>query len=457
MHLLGPDRVLTHTAQLVPYSYDATPFYQCMPQAVVRPVTAQEVARVLRWCSAHGVPVVPRGSGSGLSGGAVPVEGGVVLDLKGMDRILEIDRDNLTATVEPGVTTLRLGEEVARYGLFYPPDPGSYVVSTLGGNVAECSGGMRGLKYGVTRDYVLALEAVLPSGEIIHTGSKNAKDVAGYDLTRLLVGSEGTLAVITQITLRLLPKPESRRTALALFDDMQQAAHAVSRILQDPIVPATLEFMDRTTLEVVEEFAHLGMPTDVEALLLMQQDGPAPVVDRDMERMAEICRREGARQVRVAADEEEGQRFLAARRATLPALARRRPTIVLEDATVPRSRLAEMVGRIQDIARRHGVQMATFGHAGDGNLHPTALADGRDAQERERVQLAFADIFQAALDLGGTITGEHGVGLAKAPYMVRRFDAATLEAMRAVKRAFDPQGILNPGKIFPPDHPEERR
>lgn len=446
---VGDAHVQSQPARLLPYSYDATARYQHLPDAVVRPGTRDEVQAVLRILSEARIPVTTRGSGSGLSAGAVPVHGGVVLEMNRMNALLEVDRENLTATFGPGLVTSALSRVIEPLGLMYPPDPGSTVVSSLGGNVAECAGGMRALKYGVTRDYVLGLEAVLASGEVIRTGGKSTKDVAGYDLTRLLVGSEGTLAVVTEITVRLVPVPEDQGTALAVFADLATAARAVARIVAARIVPATLEFLDGTTVRVVEDFAHVGLPKGAGAVLLMQQDGAGEVVSRDLAAMVEICRAQGATDVRQAADRGEAARLMAARRATLPALARLRPTTILEDATVPRSRLAEMVAEVEAIAKRHDVFMATFGHAGDGNLHPTALTDARNAAEIERVERTFDEIFRTALRLGGTLTGEHGVGLAKQAYMAERFSPATLALMRRIKAAWDPDDILNPGKIFP--------
>lgn len=415
---------------------------------MVFPTSTAQVRQVVRLAAQYGVPIVSRGSGTNLSGGTVPVSGGIVLALTRMNRILEIDEANLTATVEPGVITAELHRAVEARGLFYPPDPGSQAISTIGGNLAENAGGLRGLKYGVTGDYVMGLEVVLANGEVIETGGKNVKDVAGYDLTRLFVGSEGTLGIITRATFKLLPLPEFRRVALATFSELEAAACSVSAIIAARVIPATLEFLDRGTIEAVEAYAHVGLPGDVEAMLLMAQDGPQAAVDRDVERMSEICRQQGALDVQIAATPADGDRIMAARRYALSALARRRPTTILEDATVPRSRLAEMVRAIQAAARRHGVEICTFGHAGDGNLHPTCLTDERDAEEMERVEAAFDEIFAAAVELGGTITGEHGVGLAKREYLPWRLSPAAIGVMRVIKQALDPQGLLNPGKIF---------
>lgn len=446
--IVGEQHVLHSPADLAAYAYDATPLYRSLPTVVVFPGSTADVQAILALASSRGIPVIPRGSATNLSGGTVAINGGIMLVMTRMARILEIDAANLTATVQPGVTTAALAKEADARGLFYPPDPGSQVVSTIGGNVAENAGGLRGLKYGVTRDYVMGLEAVLPTGETIRTGGKNAKDVAGYDLTRLLVGSEGTLAVITEVIVKLIPKPASKRACLALFDDLEKAAHTVARIIENRIIPCTLEYMDRGTVKAVEDFAHVGLP-DCEALLFIEQDGPQAVVDADIELVGKICREEGARDVKVAATPEEGTKLAEARRFALSALARLRPTTVLEDATVPRSRLAEMVRFIADTARRYNLEICTFGHAGDGNLHPTCLTDERDHEEIERVEKAFAEIFDKALAMGGTITGEHGVGVAKQDYLEWKAGAAGIEVMRRLKAAFDPAGILNPGKVLP--------
>nr|MBO2469691.1 glycolate oxidase subunit GlcD [Bacillota bacterium] len=448
---VGAAHVRDDPEALLAYSYDATPLFQAMPAAVVFPGNTEEVAAVLRIASRHRIPVVPRGSGTNLSAGTVPVEGGIVLVLTRLNRILEIDEENLTATVQPGVVTQHLHEAVEARGLFYPPDPGSMRISTIGGNIAECAGGLRGLKYGTTKDYVLGLEAVLMSGEVMRTGGKLVKDVAGYDLTRLLVGSEGTLAVITEATLRLLPKPEHRKVMSALFDDLYSAARAVSRIIAHRIIPCTLEFMDQATVQVVEDYMRIGLPTDIAAFLLIEQDGPEEVVERDLQRIAAICEDSGAREIRVAATEEEGEALRTARRTALSALARLRPTTILEDATVPRAQIAPMVERIAQIAKKYDLLICTFGHAGDGNLHPTCPTDARNAEEIARVEQAFKEIFAAAIELGGTVTGEHGVGAVKAPYLEWKVGPTGLEVLRGIKHAFDPEGLLNPGKIFPPD------
>jgi len=433
------------------YSYDATPNFQSMPDAVMSPRNSAEVSQILKVCNEYKIPIVPRGSGTNLCAGTCPTEGGIVLLFKHMNQILEIDEENLTITVQPGVITLDLINKVEEKGLFYPPDPSSMKISTIGGNINENSGGLRGLKYGVTRDYVIALEVVLPNGDIIRTGGKLAKDVAGYDLTRLFVGSEGTLAVITEATLKLIPMPETKQTMLALYQDLSAAANSVSKIIANKIIPTTLEFLDQPTLKVVEEFAQIGLPTDVKAVLLIEQDGPPEIVERDLLKMAEVCKQEKAVSIQVAASEEEADALRTARRAALSAIARLAPTTILEDATVPRSEIAKMVQAINEITEKYDLTICTFGHAGDGNLHPTCATDARNHEEMERVEKAFEEIFEKAIALGGTITGEHGVGAMKAPYLEWKLKEEGIAAMKAIKNAFDPNNIMNPGKVFAKD------
>jgi len=364
-----------------------------------------------------------------------------------MNRILEVDPANLTLLTEPGATTLQIAEAAAAVGLFYPPDPGSMKISTIGGNVAENSGGLRGLKYGITRNYVMGLEVVLPDGEILFTGNKCVKDVAGYSLKDLFIGSEGTLGVITRILLRLIPQPAAKQTLVATFDAMDAAAQTVSDIIAAKIIPCTLEFLDRTTLRCVEDYAKIGLP-DCEALLLMETDGhPAQVAD-EAARMEEIAKTNGCLAIRRAADEAEANALAGARRSAFSALARVAPTTILEDATVPRSELARMIRFVDQVAKKHRLRIGTFGHMGDGNLHPTFLTDERNTQEMHRVHLAFREIFDEAIRLGGTITGEHGVGVAKKEFLPKFLGDASMRVMRGLRRELDPQGILNPGKMF---------
>jgi glycolate oxidase len=445
--LLGSDLVLTAPEDLLVYAFDGTAALQQQPGCVVFARDTADVQAVLRLAQRTGIPVVTRGSGTGLSGGSLPVPGCIVLCMVRMNRILEVDRANLTLLTEPGATTVQIAEAAAAVGLFYPPDPGSMKISTIGGNVAENSGGLRGLKYGITRNYVMGLEVVLPDGEILFTGNKCVKDVAGYSLKDLFIGSEGTLGVITRILLRLIPQPAAKQTLVATFDAMDAAAQTVSDIIAAKIIPCTLEFLDRTTLRCVEDYAKIGLP-DCEALLLMETDGhPAQVAD-EAARMEEIARANGCQQIRRAADEAEANALAGARRSAFSALARVAPTTILEDATVPRSELARMIRFVDQVAKKHRLRIGTFGHMGDGNLHPTFLTDERNTEEMHRVHQAFQEIFDEAIRLGGTITGEHGVGVAKKEFLPKFLGDASMRVMRGLRRELDPQGILNPGKMF---------
>jgi glycolate oxidase len=445
--IVGHGHVLDARGDLEAYSRDATPLFQALPDVVVLPASTEEVAAVLRVATANRIPVIPRGAGTNLAAMTVPVHGGIVLALTRMDRIIEVSPAELLAVCEPGVTTAELAAAAATAGLLYAADPGSRTVSTVGGNVATCAGGLRGLKYGVTRNYVLGVEVVLATGEILRTGGRLWKDVAGYDLTRLLTGSEGTLGVITELTLALLPMPATSRTGVAYFDTLSDAGRAVAAILAAGVVPGTLEFLDRRCIGAVEDSTHMGLDRSAGALLLFGDDGRPDAVEWALGRMAEVCDNIGAHAVTLARDIAESDALLAARRCALPALARLAPVSMLEDATVPRPRLAEMVDRIDAIAARYELICATFGHAGDGNLHPTICFDPEEDGITEHVQRAFGEIFRTAMELGGTITGEHGVGSAKLPYLEERLGAAQIALLRRIKSAFDPAGILNPGKL----------
>jgi glycolate oxidase len=446
--VLDADAVLTAKEDLIPYSFDGTAAHQEMPGAVVFPRSTGQVAAVLKVAHESGTPVVTRGTGTSLSGGSLPVPGCVVMSLVRMDQIKEVDRANLTLLTEAGASTLAVAEAAEAAGLFYPPDPASMKISSIGGNVAENSGGLRGLKYGVTRNYVMGLEVVLADGEVIWTGNKCVKDVAGYSLKDLFVGSEGTLGVITQVLLKLIPKPEAKRTLVATYARMDQAAQTVSDIIAAQIIPCTLEFLDRTTIHCVDDYAKIGLPRDCEALLLMETDGPAALVEAEAARMEEIARQNECKEIRVAKDAAEAEQLASARRTAFSALARVSPTTILEDVTVPRSELAHMVRFVAEVAKRHDLRVGTFGHMGDGNLHPTFLTDERDEAAMQRVEAAFEEIFDEAIRLGGTITGEHGVGVAKKRFLAKQAGEAGLRVMRELRRVLDPKGILNPGKVL---------
>lgn len=444
---VGSDHVRGDAGTLLTYATDSTPLQRGRPNLVVFPGSTEEVAAVLRLADEARVPVIPRGSGTNLSGGTVAHLGGIVLALTRMNRLLEIDEADLVGVCQPGVRTIELADAAAEKGLLFPPDPGSHTTATLGGNVAECSGGLRALKYGVTRDYVLGVEAVLATGEVIRSGGRLVKDVAGYDLRRLLCGSEGTLAVMTEITLRLVPAPETSATGMAYFSDLAAAGRAVSQVLTSGVLPVTLEFLDNVCIGAVEDYARIGLDTEAGALLIFGQDGNANAIERDMDRMARACEAEGATAVRIARSATEAAEVLEARRAVLPSLSRLRPLTILEDATVPRSKIAEMVHYIQAVAARHGLMIGTFGHAGDGNLHPTVVLDPADEDAVRRAFMAFDEIFAKAIELHGSITGEHGIGIVKLPHLERQLGAEHVALLRRIKTAFDPHGILNPGKL----------
>jgi len=446
--IVGEASVLTRPEDVIPYSFDGTAALRQRPEAVVFPRTTEHVARCVVLAGTSAVPIVVRGSGTGLSGGSVPVPGGLVLCLARMDSVLAVDAKNLTLRAQAGATTQRIDEAAAVHGLFYPPDPGSARISTIGGNVAENSGGLRGLKYGVTRDYVMALEVVLADGRIVRLGTHCVKDVAGYSMKDLFIGSEGTLGVVTEVVLKLVPRPLARQTMLAVYDRLEDAAETVSAMIAAKLVPCTLEFLDQMTIRCVEDYAHVGLPVDCSALLLMETDGhPAAVAD-EANQMAQIARSHRARDVRIAHDAAEATALAAARRNAFSALARVKPTTILEDVTVPRSELAAMVRFIADTAGSHDLLVGTFGHMGDGNLHPTFLVDERNADEMRRVHLALDAIVTETIRLGGTITGEHGVGLAKKQWLRQQVGNDSYALMRQVKQTFDPHGLLNPGKVF---------
>jgi glycolate oxidase len=446
--ILGQERVLWEREHLVTYGFDGTATLYSEPGCVVLPKTTAEVRQVAEYAAEYKIPIVTRGSGTGLSGGSVPIPGCIVLCLAQMDQVLELDPKNLTIHVESGVITQKVAELADAAGLLYPPDPGSMRISTIGGNVAENSGGLRGLKYGVTRDYVMGLEVVLANGQAISLGNKCVKDVAGYSMKDVFIGSEGTLGIITRVLLQLVPKPQARKTMLASFQKMDKAADTVSAIIAAKIIPCTLEFLDRITIHCVEEYAQIGLPMDAEAILLIETDGHVVVVEEEASRMEEIAREHGATAVQVAKSGEEAARLTTARRVAFSALARRSPTTILEDATVPRSELAAMIRFIQGVSIKYGLTIGTFGHMGDGNLHPTFLTDEKNTAEMAKVEKAMVEIFEHAVKLGGTITGEHGVGLAKKPFLANAVGDASLELMRQLKRTLDPNNLLNPGKIF---------
>ncbi|KPK27940.1 MAG: glycolate oxidase subunit GlcD [Nitrospira bacterium SG8_3] len=445
--IVGQENLTTRHDDLTNYSSDATKL-EFMPDAVAFPGAAEQISRILLLANREYFPVIPRGAGSGTSGGALAVMGGLVLAMNRFNRILSIDQDNLIVKTEPGVITAHLQEEVEKLGLFYPPDPASINISTIGGNVAECAGGLRAVKYGVTRDYVLGLEVVLPTGEIMKTGVETAKGVVGYDLTRLIVGSEGTLAVITSVTLRLIPKPATKKTMMAFFHHISSSVQTVSDIIRNKIVPTTLEFMDRLSIDCVRNEMGLPIPDETAALLLIEVDGDEDLTARDAKRVQEICVRSGAILFQAASGKEEAERLWQARRDLSPALLKLRPGKVSQDIVVPRSRLSELIAFLEQLSQKYQLPIPAFGHAGDGNIHVNIMLDKSVPKEVENATAAVKDLFRKVIEMGGTISGEHGIGITKAPYMEMEISGPALELMSRLKKAFDPNGILNPGKIF---------
>lgn len=447
--ITGKDGVLSTPEDLAVYGYDGT-FEDHRPDMVVLPRTTEQVSQVVALAARERIPLVTRGMGSGLAAASVPFQGGIALAMTRMNHILEIDRVNATAHVEAGVVTADLQTAVEKLGLFYPPDPSSNRHSTIGGNIACNAGGPRCLKYGVTGDYVLGLTVVLADGRVLRTGNKCIKDVVGYDLNALFTGSEGTLGVITEAILRLISKPRFARTALVEFATLADASRTVNAILSAGIVPATLELMDETAIACIEEALHLGLPLDVEATLLIEADGADEAsVLREIEAVARICQESGERQVKVARDEAERAKLWQARRSVSPALARKAPNKLGEDITVPRSAIPEAVRLLKAISAKYGLPIVIFGHAGDGNLHPNILFDKRDPAQWAKVEQMVKEEFTAALELGGTLSGEHGVGALKRPYMEQALGPVSLEIQKRIKAALDPLNILNPGKVFP--------
>ncbi|SMB99363.1 glycolate oxidase [Thermanaeromonas toyohensis ToBE] len=444
--IVGRDRVFTNLEDRLCYAYDAT-FVEHLPDVVVKPASTEEVARILELAHREGIPIHPRGAGTGLSGGSVPLGGGIALVMTEMREIRKIHREDMLAVVAPGVVTAHLHRAAEACGLFYPPDPSSSEFCTIGGNVATGAGGPRGLKYGVTRDYVLGLEVVLADGSVIRTGGRTIKNATGYDLTRLFTGSEGTLGVITEIIVRLLPLPSTVRTLLAVFKDLAQAGEAVTAILTSGIVPRTLEIMDQISIALVEKFSPCGLPLDAAAVLLIETDGQKEQAEREAEEIHTLLTRQGA-EVTLAKNPEEADKLWKARRAVSPAIAKIKPTKISEDVTVPRSQIPTMIRRLGEIRQKYNIDLVIFGHAGDGNLHPNIACDRRDQGEMRRVEQAIAEILNAALELGGTLSGEHGIGVLKAPFLLSDLGSGGWIAMKKIKQSLDPKGILNPGKIF---------
>ena len=443
----GKPNVTKEKEELLCYSYDATG-NSFLPDAVVFPESEEEVARILKLASKEKLVVVPRGAGSGMTGGAVPVKGGLVIVTSRMNKIFDVDENNFLVRVQPGVIVSDIHKTVEEKGLFYPPDPASSSVCTIGGTIGECAGGPRAVKYGVTRDYVLGLRAVLPSGEVIQTGVATVKGVAGYDLTRLIVGSEGTLAVVTQITLKLLPLPATIKTMAVFFDTVQKAAKTVSGIMRETVVPRCVEYMDEACLDLVKDYFSFDLPENTKALLIIELDGDVSSVEKDAQNIKTLCFSYDALDVIVAKDQTEAQKLWDARKALSPVLYKIATNKINEDIVVPIDKIPDMVQVTQKIQKTSGLKVVSFGHAGDGNIHCNIMYNKANENELKRAEKAVDELFDATLSLGGTITGEHGVGMTKMKYLPREIGATQIELMKGIKRVFDPQNILNPGKIF---------
>ncbi|KMY54028.1 FAD-binding protein [Bacillus sp. FJAT-27231] len=446
--IVSEERIFLDLAERYSYSYDAS-FGEYLPEIAIQPISAEEISQLVKLANKYIIPVYPRGAATSLSGGPLPVKGGMVLDMTRLNKKLMIDRENLLAIVSPGVITADIHKKAEEAGLFYPPDPSSSNVSTIGGNLLENSSGPKGLKYGTTKEYVIGLEVVTPTGEIIHTGGKTVKNVTGYDLTRLIVGSEGTLGIVTEAILRLIPKPQARKTLLASFDRLVDSGHAITNILSAGVLPSAMELMDNACIRAVENFSPSGLPLDAEALIIVEVDGHPTALEEEIKRCEFICLQAGATNVRVAQNEEERMSIWKARKMVSPAITQIGPTKISEDATVPRSQIPAMMERLKEIREKYQLNLVVFGHAGDGNLHPNIITDKRNIEEMKRVEDAVSEIFEAAVSLGGTLSGEHGIGTLKAPYMEMELGKDGLMMMKKIKQAWDPHNILNPGKIFP--------
>jgi len=450
--IVGAEHVLDQLEDRYCYTCDASslsPGKQALPGLVVSPANPDEVSRLLKLANQRRFAVIPRGAGSNVSGGTIPTPDAVVMVLTRMNRILAIDARNMFAEVESGVVTSEFQAAVENQGLFYPPDPASRAFCTMGGNVAENAGGPRGAKYGVTRDYVLSLEVILPTGEIIRTGTKTLKNVAGYDLTALMIGSEGTLSVVTKIAVKLIPLPRTKKTMLVIFDDLYKASETVAQVFLGGIGPATLELLDNVYVRTIEEYVHIGLPVEAEAVLLIEVDGDdAAVLDKQTSSISHICTSQGAVKIDIAKNDQEADRLWLARRSAFAAVARMRPTLLGHDVTVLRDVIPEMVKRVRQISAKYNLVMPVLAHAGDGNLHVPMLIDERDAEEMERAERATDDLFRATIELGGSITGEHGIGQAHRHHLPCQVGEGGMMVMKAIKRALDPNNVLNPGLRF---------
>jgi glycolate oxidase len=448
--ILGKSNVLTDYEDRYAYAYDATAIGEALylPDVVVLPENKDQICQIVKIASENDIPIVTRAAGTNLVGGCIPLKGGIIVHLSKMNKILNIDKNNLICTVQPGVVVGKLQEAAANAGLFYPPDPASLKVSTIGGSIAQSSGGPRGFKYGTTKDYVLGLEVVLADGTLMKTGGETVKNVTGYNLTQLFVGSEGTLGIVVEATLKLIPKPEEQQVMLAYFESINQAAEAITGIISAKITPATLDIMDKNTMETIEKFHHVGLPTDMEAVLVLEVDGFKESVAVQTRQIIDICNKFGAKNIRASQNQQESDEIWFARRSAFGAVARLRPNVLTEDAVVPRDKIPEFISKIREISNRYNLTVCIMGHAGDGNIHPNFSLDLRNKEESENFEKAVEELFDAAIELGGSLSGEHGIGMLKSGFMKKALDENSIKYMKEIKKLFDPKNILNPGKIF---------
>jgi glycolate oxidase len=446
--IVGKENVLTSKESLKAYSYDGTSSWIHEPDVVLFPTSTAEIAAIMKIANAEKVPVTPRGGGTNVSGGSVPIQGGIVLALTKFNKIIRIDKENMTATVEPGVVLMDLNMALAREGLFFPPDPQSFLGATLGGIIAENAGGPACVKYGVTKQYILGLEVVLPTGDVINVGGRTLKNVVGYDLTMLFVSSEGTLGVVTKAELKLNPMPLARKTIMAVYDDVAKAGENVFRVLENGVIPNKIELLDNWVINRIEEMMPMGLPKDADAVLLFETDGIPEAVEKETEKIVEIAKKYGATDVRVAKDQAEADKYWLARRAGFAAVFGKAPTVFAEDVTVPRGRIPDLIRKCKEIAKKYDLEIVVLGHAGDGNLHPAILTDIKNKEHYDRALKGMDEIIEGAVELGGVLSGEHGIGLEKQKFFRKIENPKVIDIMKGIKALVDPNNIMNPGKIW---------
>ncbi len=446
--ILGNENVLTSDEALKAYSYDGTTNWIHKPDVVVFPTTASQVSAILKIANAEKIPVTPRGGGTNVSGGSVPWLGGISLVMTRMNKILKIDKENLTATVEPGVVLQDLTLRLAKDGLFFPPDPQSFLGATMGGIVSENAGGPACVKYGVTKQYILGVEVVMPSGDIVNLGGRTLKNVVGYDLLHIFISAEGTLGVITKAELKLSPLPQARKTIVVVYDDVATAGESVFRVLENGVIPCKIELIDNWVINRIEEMMPIGLPKDADAVLLFECDGIAEAVEKETEKIVEITKKYGAKDVKVAQTVDEANKYWLARRAGFAAVFGKAKTVLAEDVTVPRGRIPDLINKCKELAKKYNVEITVLGHAGDGNLHPSIMTDMSDKEHFKRATGAMEDIIMGAVELGGVLSGEHGIGLEKQKFFNKVTDPVVINMMKGIKALFDPNNIMNPGKIW---------